>query len=230
MIAKGLFDVTAYPTMDDIANMVRGDVVFESQRFPSNTATAIPSANLTNLSRGKNLVALSPFLRHINSVALLGAEKQMFGPNARRVIAAVKNASVGRDRTVVKFPRESVCKGAGYNSVSKHGSSRVPNPTRAKFRSDDRAILIDAPPKTLVNRRIAVSPSTKVTAKPTLPLRKATSVKLGLALLASVLEKCAIRASWFIIRSGHDLILLNAVIKLWSGSLGGYTPCGPFVF
>lgn len=106
------------------------------QHFGSHNIRNMKSADCPNITSGKPpLTNVSTFRYGIQSIIFFRPQKQMIRPDARRIVAAMKNAYVFRNGAIVNLPRNAMSRSHGR--TSNHpvfiGSSASPNPTLSSF-------------------------------------------------------------------------------------------------
>mgnify|MGYP001618542782 CR=1 FL=1 len=106
------------------------------QHFSSYNIRNMKPADCPNITSGKPpSTDVSTFRHRIQSIIFFRSDKQMVRPNAWRIVTAMKNAHVFRNRAIVNLPRNAMCR--SHRRTSNHPifiwSSASPNPTSSSF-------------------------------------------------------------------------------------------------
>lgn len=208
--------------------------------------SGVEASDLSNLIRCEfSAPYIAPLPNHIAHVVFLRPEKKMLRVDARRVVAAVKNAQPFRDWAIVEFPRYNV--GAAialtyfHAAVTVHKSGR-PKPAASGFHYlRPKPRLVKALLCNLSTRGCAISPA-RCVANPDAKYRPAlltnascrsastyesvsaqlrAKARLAFVDLVGLCEKWTLTvfaSAWYCFLS-HDLNLRRR-LGLWSGSFG----------
>jgi len=101
-------------TVNDAANMLFGDAVFESEFTLQNTTRRITSADFVNLLFGqfgmgvRFTMRMTAFFAHVAQVVVTCTQKEMGGIDAGWIVATVADKKVVGDRSKMKFVGNTV--------------------------------------------------------------------------------------------------------------------------